>query len=261
MALEVLIHSCRFLCCWPQLGPSGPGLNPTLFCSFLVCFVVASRGVALLSPLCSSQCSSMMLCYMPSFLFAIPHFPGHCFTEPIHYPALPKGAWLATGSLSPSILQIVVISCSQPPPSSFNFRTLCSWHFPSVQVYMVSNSGCSCIVSHVLLKRLPSHPLPNILVEVWGFEAVTMLTHCRRMPSAFVQLENLSSVFLLCLLATATGHVEGSPQNLPACPFVHPSSSARPFCVFFLLPRYNWQDRPLRNLQLGVDVLSSSPRF
>ena len=83
-----------------------------------------------------------------------------------------------------------------------------------------------------------------------------MLPHCWRIPSAFVQLENLSSVFLLCLFATATRHVEGSPENLLACSFVHPSSSARLFCVFFLLPPYNWQDRPLRNLQLGFDGLS-----
>ena len=47
-----------------------------LFCSFLVCFVVASCSVALLSPLCSSQCSSMMLCY--AFLsLLLPHFPDH----------------------------------------------------------------------------------------------------------------------------------------------------------------------------------------
>ena len=157
----------------------------------------------------------------------------HCFTEPIHYPALPKGAWLATGSLSSATEPLdsglgpiyFADSCDLLLATStfvfqFSHPVLLAFSFcPG----MVSNSGCSCIVSHVLLKRLPSHPLPNILAEVWGFEAVTMLTHCRRMPSAFVQLENLSSVFLLCLLATATGHVEGSPQNLPVCPFVHPS--------------------------------------
>ena len=242
---SLLLFSLLRAAAWPF----GPGIESNT----LLVFLGASRGVALLSPLCSSQCSCMMLCYaflsvlpFPTFLAMCPmkrQQSCHCFAEPIHYPALPKGAWLATGSLSSATESL------DSGLGSIYFADDCD-------LLLATSTFVFSFSRPVPGMRLPSHLLPNILVEVWGFEAVTMLPHCWRIPSAFVQLENLSSVFLLCLFATATRHVEGSPENLLACSFVHPSSSARLFCVFFLLPPYNWQDRPLRNLQLGFDGLS-----
>ena len=148
----------------------------------------------------------MMLCY--AFLFTLP-FPTflamcwtkrqqscHCFTEPIHYSVLPKGAWLVTGSLSsatesldsgPSILQMAAASCSQPPPSqpppsSFHFCTLCCWPFPSVRVrFRILVALPATSFSSAFLAIL----YPTSWWKFWGFQAVTMLLHCQRMPRAF----------------------------------------------------------------------------
>ena len=172
----------------------------------------------------------------------------------IHYSALPNGVWLAIESLSSATksfdsgkFHLFADGCDLLlATSTFVFAFL----HPVLLVFsccphMVSNSRC--IASQVLLKRLPSHPLPNIFGGNFGVSGGDHAPSLR-----FAQLENLSSVFLLWVFATASRHVEGSLKSLPACSFVYPSSSARPFCVFFLLPRCNWQDRSLQTVSLAL---------
>ena len=180
----------------------------------------------------------------------------HCFAEPIYSLFCASKRGLACyripfiGKLSRLILENSIYFADGCDlllaTSTFVFAFL----HPVLLVFsccphMVSNSRC--IASQVLLKRLPSHPLPNIFGGNFGVSGGDHAPSLR-----FAQLENLSSVFLLWVFATASRHVEGSLKSLPACSFVYPSSSARPFCVFFLLPRCNWQDRSLQTVSLAL---------